>query len=607
MTMKLGSVQVIHTLLVCLSLYRIPSGAGRELPLQSVHVAAPSPAYQTVPHQVKHPGEDAHYLGDGIFPKKHHARLGRDYEHRGYNALSPLLYPEVSSPSMLPTKYLTPAYIVVVDAGSTGTRAHVYSLSWRNSRGRSEGPPQVPTLLKVDKVGKKIVLPRPLASLHPGEIELTMSSFFAAVQDRIPFKEQHRTPILVWGTAGMRVLTADQRASLYDAVFDLLKLNFPFIVNREYGVRTISGQEEGTFGWIAANYLKGIWELTAVSQSAILAPTIGSLDLGGGSMQVVVLPRRSHNLASGTADTDASGGPTTMEELEDALYVRSYLGVGAALLEKRVKENLMSDSPSSKTLVYPCGFRGSEVQHTQNYLLLGSGDFHGCYRVVVQTLEEIQREAGVNLTLGDPDVADTKFLGMSLFFHLTHFLSIAFPSMPFPSPTLEEIREKTSLLCGMPWQDVQAALDGKDPNTPSKRLKGRCFDGVTVVALLSGMSGVGLGLSETERVVEFVEDIKGSEVTPLAGGTDTKRPQVLSGRSNRLLSEVALLQVEWTLGAAISSLQGPILKLMRSGVHTGAQSKRLGDFPFRQYRFSSPRASRYPTAACDFAQMSADS
>ena len=111
---------------------------------------------------------------------------------------------------------------------------------------------------------------------------------------------------------------------------------------------------------------------------------------------------------------------------------------------------------------------------------------------------------------------------------------------------------------GIPWETVLQDLDGKDPNTPSNRLKGRCFDAVTVLALL-GESGVGLGIQETEPAIEFVEDIQGSEV-------------------------------EWTRGAAISSLQGPALNMIMTNGHGDRKHSKL---PVRQYHLSSaPGATR---------------
>jgi apyrase len=46
----------------------------------------------------------------------------------------------------------------------------------------------------------------------------------------------------------------------------------------------ISGEEEGTFGWVAVNYLQN-------TLSADPSTTIGALDMGGASTQITFAPQ----------------------------------------------------------------------------------------------------------------------------------------------------------------------------------------------------------------------------------------------------------------------------------------------------------------------------
>lgn len=71
------------------------------------------------------------------------------------------------------------------------------------------------------------------------------------------------------------------------------------------GSRTLSGQEEGAFGWVTVNYLderlKQVSASCQVSWSTHQCPvcllqgleTMGALDLGGASTQITFVPHRS--------------------------------------------------------------------------------------------------------------------------------------------------------------------------------------------------------------------------------------------------------------------------------------------------------------------------
>ena len=90
-----------------------------------------------------------------------------------------------------------------------------------------------------------------------------------------------------------------------------------------------------------------------------------------------------------------------------------------------------------------------------------------------------------------PELEGRSFLGMSLLYHLTHFLSVAFPGRltQFPHSPISEIATVAAEVCGWRWETVVERLDGRDPNTPTDRLPGRCFDGALVEALLSDNQG----------------------------------------------------------------------------------------------------------------------
>jgi hypothetical protein len=141
----------------------------------------------------------------------------------------------------------------------------------------------------------------------------------------------------------------------------------------------------------------------------------------------------------------------------------------------------------------PCGFMG-KVETVEGVVLTGTGDHPTCLRDMRAQLTALQAEDGSELRM-PPELEGRAFLGMALLYHLTHFLSVAVPERltGFPRSTVAEISGATTEVCGWRWEKVVEQLEGRDPNTPTDRLSGRCFDGVLVEALLSDGSGDGGG------------------------------------------------------------------------------------------------------------------
>ena len=89
------------------------------------------------------------------------------------------------------------------------------------------------------------------------------------------------------------------------------------------------------------------------------------------------------------------------------------------------------------------------------------------------------------------------------------------PSMP--RATLDEIAVAGKKLCAIEWSKLVKAVDGKDPNTPSDRLNGRCFYDARRSCEALGVEGggsadVGLGFDQKDDGIDFVERIDGAEV-----------------------------------------------------------------------------------------------
>ena len=119
--------------------------------------------------------------------------------------------------------------------------------------------------------------------------------------------------------------------------------------------RTIEGEEEGFFAWLAVNRLSGVnLRDVAAGEPAAVAAALGALDVGGGSAQIVVSAARR----VGGVGVEKAPADVSIASLRDAVYVKSYLGYGATRVESRVKSEIAAAAKSRGDAVatYPCGF-----------------------------------------------------------------------------------------------------------------------------------------------------------------------------------------------------------------------------------------------------------
>ncbi|KAB1262314.1 Ectonucleoside triphosphate diphosphohydrolase 6 [Camelus dromedarius] len=199
-------------------------------------------------------------------------------------------------------------YGIMFDAGSTGTRVHIFQFT------------------------------RP----HGGIQEL----LGVAKQD-IPSGLWQATPLVLRATAGLRLLPGEKAQKLLQKVKEVFEAS-PFLLGTDC-VSIMNGTDEGVSAWITVNFLTG----------GLRAPgrgSVGTLDLGGGSTQITFLPR-----VEGTLQTSPPGYLTSLQMFNRTykLYSYSYLGLG--LMSARLAVLGGKEGKPAGNLYQLCAARVSEI------------------------------------------------------------------------------------------------------------------------------------------------------------------------------------------------------------------------------------------------------
>nr|XP_020459330.1 ectonucleoside triphosphate diphosphohydrolase 5-like isoform X1 [Monopterus albus]XP_020459331.1 ectonucleoside triphosphate diphosphohydrolase 5-like isoform X1 [Monopterus albus] len=199
-------------------------------------------------------------------------------------------------------------YAVMFDAGSTGTRIHVYTFIHSDSE---ELPVLDNEMFHSIKPGLSAYADAPEMAGH------TVRMLLKVAKKTVPRLEWKRTPVVLRATAGLRLLRTEKAHALLDQVQHVFDES-PFLVP-DNSVSIMNGTNEGILAWISLNFLTG--HLNAQNKK-----TVGILDLGGGSTQITFLPKQKKTIESvPVADYVASFDifNSTFE-----LYTYSYLGHG---------------------------------------------------------------------------------------------------------------------------------------------------------------------------------------------------------------------------------------------------------------------------------------
>lgn len=186
--------------------------------------------------------------------------------------------------------------VAVVNAGSTGSRLIIYSYQLDKDN----------TPFNIQKVFSNKIEPG-LAMLAPTSDKLNtyLSSLFS-------LNPTFEIPVYVYGTAGMRLISAPQQQTYYQIIREWFQAHPLWKLEK---ARTISGVEEGMFGWIAANYSLGNFS-EENNQYA------GVIDFGGASVQIAFPITDKNNIFKENQVL------INIHKKTINLFVNSFLGLG---------------------------------------------------------------------------------------------------------------------------------------------------------------------------------------------------------------------------------------------------------------------------------------
>lgn len=233
-------------------------------------------------------------------------------------------------------------YVMMIDAGSTGSRIHVYKFN-------NCGPtPELES--EIFKQTKKIDGKSSGLSAYPDDPEGAAKSLDILMEEalaNVPDKLKSCSPVAVKATAGLRLLGPEKSQRILDAVRTHLETKYPFPVvsKEENGVAIMDGSDEGVYAWITTNYLLG--NIGAPEHT----DTAAVFDLGGGSTQIVFEPSYKGLTAGGLPTKLAEGDHKFDLDFGGrhfTLYQHSHLGYGLMSARDAIFQTLINDIHEAK-------------------------------------------------------------------------------------------------------------------------------------------------------------------------------------------------------------------------------------------------------------------
>uniref|UniRef100_S4RD95 Ectonucleoside triphosphate diphosphohydrolase 2 n=1 Tax=Petromyzon marinus TaxID=7757 RepID=S4RD95_PETMA len=229
-------------------------------------------------------------------------------------------------------------YGIVLDAGSSHTALFVYE--WPAEKQNDTGVIAQRHLCDVDDelAGGGISS----YSSSPSGAGESLRACMDKAKAIVPKDRWADTPLALGATAGMRLLEMSDSVAAKAVLSSVREVlgSYPFSYREG---RIISGQEEGTYGWITANYFLynfiqftwlGKWQWTTSTKP------IGALDLGGASTQITFM-----------TEEPLQGSPDSLTiqlyGRKYHVYSHSYLCYGRDQAIKRFLSTLYKASPGA--------------------------------------------------------------------------------------------------------------------------------------------------------------------------------------------------------------------------------------------------------------------
>ncbi|EEQ30932.1 Guanosine-diphosphatase [Microsporum canis] len=247
-------------------------------------------------------------------------------------------------------------YALMIDAGSTGSRIHVY-------RFNNCGP--TPALESEEfKMTEKKEGGSGLSSYREDAegAAKSLDPLMEVAMKTVPEEYRSCSPIAVKATAGLRMLGKEMSDNILKAVRTRLETVYPFPVVSEAqgGVEIMEGKDEGVYAWITTNYLLG--NIGSPEET----PTAAIFDLGGGSTQIVFQPTYKGKGPDGLPEKMPEGDHKYALKFggrDFILYQHSHLGYGLMAARAAIHRHLIETkhelSPNDKgwlkqKVVNPC-------------------------------------------------------------------------------------------------------------------------------------------------------------------------------------------------------------------------------------------------------------
>ncbi|KAL9180556.1 hypothetical protein ACHAXT_011009 [Thalassiosira profunda] len=370
-------------------------------------------------------------------------------------------------------------YGVAIDAGSSGSRIYLY----RWPRGALAGGIASEAFVKVEKEALFHDERAPGINDDNGIGIDLLEELVALAGEALPSGvDPSNVPIYLGATAGMRILDPDAEADIMSRVRMLLHSS-EFLFRDEWA-RTISGEEEGAYDWLVANYLKNDGNFPTPDT------VYGALDLGGASTQISFL--------STVGDHQF---PLRIDDAEYPLYTQSFLYYGVDQARMKYDQRCKKTNPC-----YPTGY----TDETSG--VSGSSDWNECLSSVAQLFDQTSNCKGLRCLMGSadrPPIDEShKFVAMSAFVYAWDFLGL---KVGAETEDLQALNAKAQRVCAMPHRQQIARYERhmlyKSEKRRAEMPHAQCFNAAFAYTLLH--TAYGMPVSRTP--IEIYDDIDGTK------------------------------------------------------------------------------------------------